>query len=156
MEDLIIGLIAGWLAGHFVRGTGFGLVADIQYAEGKKADAFAPVPAGIRPEWDFLAMFQTLKLIPSHVLGLEGEMLGVLGFNFGVRYLGPLNTMLMLNLVKPRFFNISATNAAHSCIPRFCAPTDGWATSRRHCFATRAMSACSRSRELFATCSKPA
>jgi quinol-cytochrome oxidoreductase complex cytochrome b subunit len=48
---------------------------------GKKADAFAPVPAGIRPEWYFLAMFQTLKLIPSHVLGLEGEMLGVMGFN---------------------------------------------------------------------------
>jgi quinol-cytochrome oxidoreductase complex cytochrome b subunit len=48
---------------------------------GKKADAFAPVPAGIRPEWYFLAMFQTLKLIPSHVFGLEGEMLGVMGFN---------------------------------------------------------------------------
>ena len=48
---------------------------------GTKADAFAPVPAGIRPEWYFLAMFQTLKLIPSHVLGLEGEMLGVLGFS---------------------------------------------------------------------------
>jgi cytochrome b6 len=48
---------------------------------GKKADAFAAVPAGIRPEWYFLAMFQTLKLIPSHVLGLEGEMLGVMGFN---------------------------------------------------------------------------
>ena len=47
---------------------------------GKKADAFAPVPAGIRPEWYFLAMFQTLKLIPSRVLGIEGEMLGVLGF----------------------------------------------------------------------------
>lgn len=47
---------------------------------GTKADAFAPVPAGIRPEWYFLAMFQTLKLIPSHVMGLEGEMLGVLGF----------------------------------------------------------------------------
>ena len=26
---IIVGLIAGWLAGHFVRGTGFGLVADI-------------------------------------------------------------------------------------------------------------------------------
>jgi uncharacterized membrane protein YeaQ/YmgE (transglycosylase-associated protein family) len=26
---LVVGLIAGWLAGHFVRGTGFGLVADI-------------------------------------------------------------------------------------------------------------------------------
>lgn len=48
---------------------------------GKKADAFAPVPAGIRPEWYFLAMFQTLKLIPSHVFGFEGEVLGVMGFN---------------------------------------------------------------------------
>jgi quinol-cytochrome oxidoreductase complex cytochrome b subunit len=48
---------------------------------GTKADAFAPVPAGIRPEWYFLAMFQTLKLIPSHVLGLEGEMLGVVAFS---------------------------------------------------------------------------
>ncbi len=47
---------------------------------GAKADAFAAVPAGIRPEWYFLAMFQTLKLIPAHVLGVEGEMLGVLGF----------------------------------------------------------------------------
>lgn len=47
---------------------------------GTKADAFAAVPAGIRPEWYFLAMFQTLKLIPAHVLGIEGEMLGVLGF----------------------------------------------------------------------------
>jgi cytochrome b6 len=46
---------------------------------GKKADAFAAVPPGIRPEWYFLAMFQVLKLIPSHVFGLEGEMLGVMG-----------------------------------------------------------------------------
>jgi len=48
---------------------------------GKKADAFAPVPPGIRPEWYFLAMFQTLKLIPSHIFGFEGEVLGVMGFN---------------------------------------------------------------------------
>ena len=47
---------------------------------GRKADAFAPVPAGIRPEWYFLAMFQVLKLLPSHVLGIEGEVLGVAGF----------------------------------------------------------------------------
>jgi quinol-cytochrome oxidoreductase complex cytochrome b subunit len=47
---------------------------------GKKADAFAPVPSGIRPEWYFLAMFQVLKLLPAHILGFEGEMLGVLGF----------------------------------------------------------------------------
>ena len=25
-------------------------------------------------------MFQVLKLLPSHILGVEGEMLGVLGF----------------------------------------------------------------------------
>jgi quinol-cytochrome oxidoreductase complex cytochrome b subunit len=54
---------------------------------GKKADAFAPVPAGIRPEWYFLAMFQLLKLLPAHVLGLEGEMLGVLGFGLAAMVL---------------------------------------------------------------------
>ena len=48
---------------------------------GTKADAFAPVPPGIRPEWYFLAMFQTLKLLPSYILGLEGEILGVMGFS---------------------------------------------------------------------------
>ena len=47
---------------------------------GTKADAFAPVPAGIRPEWYFLAMFQVLKLLPAHIMGIEGEVLGVLGF----------------------------------------------------------------------------
>jgi quinol-cytochrome oxidoreductase complex cytochrome b subunit len=25
-------------------------------------------------------MFQTLKLLPAHILGIEGELLGVLGF----------------------------------------------------------------------------
>lgn len=47
---------------------------------GNKADAFAPVPAGIRPEWYFVAMFQVLKLVPPSVLGLPGETLAVLGF----------------------------------------------------------------------------
>jgi quinol-cytochrome oxidoreductase complex cytochrome b subunit len=47
---------------------------------GRKADPFAAVPPGIRPEWYFLAMFHTLKLLPSHVFGFEGERLGVIGF----------------------------------------------------------------------------
>ena len=38
------------------------------------------MPPGIRPEWYFLAMFHTLKLMPSHVLGFEGEQLGVVAF----------------------------------------------------------------------------
>jgi cytochrome b6 len=47
---------------------------------GVEADPFAPAPSGIRPEWYFMFMFQTLKMIPAHVLGLEGEMLGVMVF----------------------------------------------------------------------------
>ena len=29
-----------------------------------------------------MAMFQTLKLLPAHILGIEGELLGVVGFGF--------------------------------------------------------------------------
>ena len=46
---------------------------------GVKADPFAPAPAGIRPEWFFLAAFHTLKLIPSRVGIFEGELLGLFG-----------------------------------------------------------------------------
>ncbi len=48
---------------------------------GLKADAFASAPAGIKPEWYFMFMFQTLKYIPPHVLFLEGEFFGVLVFS---------------------------------------------------------------------------
>ena len=54
---------------------------------GKKADAFAAVPPGIRPEWYFLAMFHTLKLLPSHVLGIEGEQLGVVAYGLVAAFL---------------------------------------------------------------------
>jgi quinol-cytochrome oxidoreductase complex cytochrome b subunit len=37
-------------------------------------------PAGIKPEWYFMFMFQTLKYLPAHILGLEGEAVGVIGF----------------------------------------------------------------------------
>ena len=47
---------------------------------GKKADAFASAPPGIRPEWYFMFMFQSLKLLPAHILFLEGELVGVLFF----------------------------------------------------------------------------
>ncbi len=47
---------------------------------GVKADPFAPAPAGIKPEWYFMAMFQTLKWLPPHILGLEGELVGVIAF----------------------------------------------------------------------------
>jgi len=45
---------------------------------GRKADLFAPAPAGIRPEWYFLWAFQTLKYIPPTVAGINGELLAVM------------------------------------------------------------------------------
>jgi len=47
---------------------------------GEKADPFAPAFAGIKPEWYFMFMFQTLKYIPGHIWFVEGEVLGVLAF----------------------------------------------------------------------------
>ncbi len=47
---------------------------------GVKADPFTPAPEGIRPEWYFMFMFQTLKLIPAHVIFIEGEIIGILFF----------------------------------------------------------------------------
>lgn len=48
---------------------------------GAKADELAPAPEGIKPEWYFLFMFQTLKLIPAHVFNIDGKVLGVLLFS---------------------------------------------------------------------------
>ncbi len=48
---------------------------------GVKASELAPAPAGIKPEWYFLFMFQTLKEIPAKVLFLDGEVFGVLLFS---------------------------------------------------------------------------
>jgi len=56
------------------------LAALFPWELGVKADPFGSAPEGIRPEWYFLFMFQTLKKIPGHILGMEGERLGVLFF----------------------------------------------------------------------------
>jgi cytochrome b6 len=56
------------------------LAALVPWQLGVKADAFAPAPAGIKPEWYFLFMFQTLKLIPAKLGPIDGELLGILVF----------------------------------------------------------------------------
>ncbi len=56
------------------------LAALFPWELGEKADPFGSAPVGIKPEWYFLFMFQALKEMPGHVLGLEGEMVGVLFF----------------------------------------------------------------------------
>jgi cytochrome b6 len=69
--------MVGWLVALALLGA---LAAFFPAHLGDKADPFAPAPAGIKPEWYFMYMFHTLKLLPSHILGLEGEMLGVMLF----------------------------------------------------------------------------
>jgi quinol-cytochrome oxidoreductase complex cytochrome b subunit len=63
---------------------------------GEQADPFVPTPAGIQPEWYFLWMFQTLKLFPSHVLGVEGELVA-----FGLINVGALALLLVPWLDRP-------------------------------------------------------
>ena len=51
---------------------------------GKKADAFASAPAGIQPEWYFMFMFMTLKLIPAKLVVIDGEVFGVMLFGIAM------------------------------------------------------------------------
>jgi quinol-cytochrome oxidoreductase complex cytochrome b subunit len=44
---------------------------------GQKADPFASAPAGIKPEWYFLFMYQTLKYFPAKMMAVDGEVIGV-------------------------------------------------------------------------------
>ncbi len=69
--------LMGW---YVALGILAALAALSPWELGVKADPFAPTPMGIKPEWYFLFLFQTLKLLPGRVLFIEGEQLGVLGF----------------------------------------------------------------------------
>ncbi|MFH1572140.1 MAG: cytochrome bc complex cytochrome b subunit [Gemmatimonadota bacterium] len=66
--------LLGWLVALGVLVT---LAAFFPWELGVKADPFAATPAGIQPEWYFLFAFEFLKLVPSKVLFLEGELLAV-------------------------------------------------------------------------------
>ncbi len=72
MKDLLV-----WLLVINVMAT---LVSFMPWGLGPEADAFAPAPAGIKPEWYFLAMFQFLKILPAHMGFIEGEKFGLLVF----------------------------------------------------------------------------
>ena len=68
------------MAWYVALGALGALAAIFPWNLGVKADPFVPAPAGIKPEWYFLFMFQTLKLIPSKLWLVDGEVVGVLGF----------------------------------------------------------------------------
>ncbi len=60
-----------------------GLSSYLPWELGVKADLFAAAPAGIRPEWYFLWTFQALKVMPGHVLGIEGELVAIGALSLG-------------------------------------------------------------------------
>ena len=69
------------MAWYIALGVLGALAALSPWGLGAKADPFAPAPAGIKPEWYFLFMFQTLKLIPAKIGALDGEVLGIMVFS---------------------------------------------------------------------------
>jgi cytochrome b6 len=81
-RDILVWLIAlnvlALLAVVFPDGIGV-----IHWPLGEKADPFAPPPPVIRPEWYFMFAFQALKMIPPHVLFIEGELFGIALFSIG-------------------------------------------------------------------------
>ncbi len=68
------------MAWYIALGVLGALAAILPWELGAKADPFAPAPAGIRPEWYFMFMFQTLKKIPAKVWVADGDVLGILVF----------------------------------------------------------------------------
>ena len=60
-----------------------GLSAYLPWELGARADPFAPAPAGIQPEWYFLWTFEVLKMMPARILGINGELLAVIGLTLG-------------------------------------------------------------------------
>jgi len=54
---------------------------------GAKADPFSSAPAGIRPEWYFTFVSQSLKYLPAQILGIDGDVVGICVFLGGALFL---------------------------------------------------------------------
>ena len=71
--------LSGWI---FALGVLAALAAMLPWELGEKADPFAPAYADIRPEWYYVFMFQTLKLVPGgEIMGVEYEAIPILLFS---------------------------------------------------------------------------
>jgi cytochrome b6 len=77
MPNFLLRDLMGWL-------TALGVLAAMSalfpWELGVKADPFASAPAGIRPEWYFMFMFQTLRMLPAKIGPVEGEVFAVTVF----------------------------------------------------------------------------
>ncbi|MBK5258705.1 MAG: cytochrome b N-terminal domain-containing protein [Thermoanaerobaculia bacterium] len=79
--DFALRDLSGWV---FALGMLAALAALFPWELGEKADLFAPAYENIRPEWQFVFMFQTLKLVPGgEIFGVEYEAIPLLLFSAG-------------------------------------------------------------------------
>jgi len=76
--------LVGWLSALAILAA---MAAFFPAHLGAKADPFAAAPAGIRPEWYFMFMFQTLKYLPARIVGIEGELVGIGAFGLAAVFL---------------------------------------------------------------------
>jgi cytochrome b6 len=79
LRDLLLWLVVLNVLAILAVVAPFG-IHPLEWPLGERADPFAPAPEGIRPEWYFMFMYQTLRLLPPHLGPFEGEMIGVLAF----------------------------------------------------------------------------
>jgi cytochrome b6 len=77
VPNFLLREVMAWYVALGVLGA---LAAWLPWELGTKADPFGAAPAGIRPEWYFMFMFQSLKLIPSKIWRIDGELIGILAF----------------------------------------------------------------------------
>jgi len=73
--------LTGWVIALAVLAS---LAALFPWELGEKADAFAPAYENIRPEWYYVFMFQSLKLVPGgEIFGIEYEAIPIVLFGLG-------------------------------------------------------------------------
>jgi cytochrome b6 len=76
VPDFLLRDLFGWTLALAVLAT---LAALFPWELGEKANPYAPASASIRPEWYFMFLFQTLKLVPGgEFLGIEYEAVPIL------------------------------------------------------------------------------
>ena len=56
-----------------------GLAIMLPWPVGEEVDPLASAPEGIKPDWYFLVLYQTLRIVPSAIFSLSGEMIVNLG-----------------------------------------------------------------------------
>ncbi len=102
LPDFLLRDMVGWLVAVALLAA---LAAFLPWELGVKADPFVPAPAGIRPEWYFLWMFQALKYLPAKVAGIPGETLGV----FAIGGLAAVLAIVpFLDRKRSRIWNVAA------------------------------------------------